>query len=126
MNFPINLIGELIAVTPERIQGPIRLPDWKRSLKGTVIARGPDARDVREGEIVSFGAAVGMDSVLAGQEIRILKERDLDFVYEPHEVDNFGHPFPRMAQQYTLNDDPLPCRCTVNQPCIMHMIQNEA
>jgi len=80
--FPINLIGELLVVTPEYDQGPIRLPDWKRSLKGTVIARGPNARNVSEGQIVSFGAAVGMDSVFAGQEVRILKEQDLDFVYD--------------------------------------------
>ena len=79
--FPINLIGELIAVTFEPVQGTVRLPDWKRSLKGTVIARGSDVRDVSEGQVVSFGAAVGMDSVFAGKEVRILKEQDLDFVY---------------------------------------------
>ncbi len=82
MNFPINLIGELIAVTIDPVPGTVRLPDWKRALKGTVIARGPDVRDVLEGQTVYFGAAVGMDSVLAGQDIRILKESNLDFVYE--------------------------------------------
>lgn len=82
MYFPLNLIGELIAVTFEPVHGAIRLPDWKRSLKGTVIARGSDVQHVSEGSIVSFGAAVGMDSSYAGQEIRILKEQDLDFVYE--------------------------------------------
>lgn len=82
MNFPINLIGELIAVATEDPSGTIRLPDWKRSLQGTVIARGSDVRDVSEGQTVSFGAAVGMDSVFAGQAVRILKESDLDFIYE--------------------------------------------
>jgi co-chaperonin GroES (HSP10) len=82
MSFPINLIGELLVVKPEPIQGPIRLPDWKRSLSGIVLAVGPQVRGLSVGAKVFFGAAVGMDSVYAGQEIRILKEQDIDFVYE--------------------------------------------
>lgn len=78
----INLIGELLIVRPEIPSGPIRLPDWKRSLSGKVVAASPNVRAVKTGDRVSFGAAVGMDAVYNGQEIRILKERDLDFVYE--------------------------------------------
>lgn len=94
MIFPISLIGELLAVKPdpahiERIQ----LPDWKRSLSGKVLATGPDATSAVIGDTVYFGAAVGMDSVLSGENIRILKDSDLDFVYTG-EVDNFGRPFP--------------------------------
>jgi co-chaperonin GroES (HSP10) len=85
MMFPINLIGELIAVRPDEAkfsENGIRLPDWKRSLSGSILAAGPEVRNVVRGDRVSFGAAVGMDSILNGQEIRILKERDLDFIYE--------------------------------------------
>lgn len=82
--FPINLIGELVAIAPESTSGTehIRLPDWKRQLKGTVVARGPDCNFISEGQVVGFGAAVGMDSVFAGQDLRIMKEQDIDFVYE--------------------------------------------
>ena len=82
MNFPINLIGELLAVKPDDITGsPIKLPDWKRSLSGTVLATGPEVSQIKAGDRVSFGAAVGMDSVLNGTSIRILKEKDLDFAF---------------------------------------------
>lgn len=79
--FPINLIGELIAVKINPQESNIRLPDWKRSLSGLVIASASGVLGVKPGNRVSFGAAVGMDSVFNGQEIRILKEQDLDFVY---------------------------------------------
>lgn len=83
MNFPLNLIGELLAVRIDDLKSErISLPDWKRALTGTVLAKGPACRDVDLESKVSFGAAVGMDSVFNGQEIRILKEKDLDFVYE--------------------------------------------
>lgn len=81
MPFPIDLVGELLAVTFERPATTVLLPDWKRSLSGTVIAKGSSVSDVDVGDLVYFGAAVGMDSVFSGQEVRILKERDLDFVY---------------------------------------------
>lgn len=80
--FPINLIGELIAVRPDLVEGTIKLPDWKRNLSGLVLATAPGARDVRVGDRVLFGAAVGMDSVLQGEAIRILKYDDIDLVYE--------------------------------------------
>lgn len=79
--FPINLLGELVAVRLDLPKGVVVLPDWKRSLSGVVLAAGPDAY-ISPGALVSFGAAVGMDSVFNGQPIRVLKEQDLDFVYE--------------------------------------------
>jgi co-chaperonin GroES (HSP10) len=81
-SFPINLIGELLVVKPDPITGPIKLPDWKRSLSGIVVSTGPKVNSIKSGDRVSFGAAVGMDSVYSGQEVRILKEQDIDFVYE--------------------------------------------
>jgi co-chaperonin GroES (HSP10) len=80
--FPINLIGELVAVRPNTPESRISLPDWKRALNGEVLAVGPKVRAAKCGDTVYFGAAVGMDSVFSGQEIRILKEQDLDFVYD--------------------------------------------
>lgn len=91
MSFPINLLGELVAVRIEDIPGSrgtelygkrVLLPDWKRSLSGTTIAVGPEVVAVDEGSRVSFGAAVGVDSTISGVSIRILKEQDLDFVFE--------------------------------------------
>lgn len=79
--FPLKLIGELIAVRIEEITGTIRLPDWKRSLSGIVIARGSQAKEVQEGDRVFFGAAVGMDSVYNGTDVRILKQDDVDFIH---------------------------------------------
>lgn len=80
--FPINLIGSLVAVKPEELKAEVLLPDWKRSLTGSLIAKGPDVHNVNIGDRVVFGAAVGMDATIAGQAVRILKEENLDFVYE--------------------------------------------
>lgn len=96
MSFPINLLGELIAVRTEAPSGSaILLPDWKRSLSGIVLSKGPDVTSVEVKDRISFGAAVGMDSIYNGLEVRILKEQDLDFVYEEtSQIDNFGREFP--------------------------------
>lgn len=82
MSFPIKLIGELVAVRLDPVEGPIRLPDWKRVLTGEIIATGPGCTTVQPMLRASFGAAVGMDAQFAGSSIRILKESDLDFVYD--------------------------------------------
>jgi 2-keto-3-deoxy-galactonokinase len=68
--FPINLLGELVAVRLDSGQQleRILLPDWKRSLSGVLLGTGPDVREAK-------------DSVLSGEAIRILKEQDLDLVY---------------------------------------------
>jgi co-chaperonin GroES (HSP10) len=81
-SFPINLIGELVAVQPNPAESRISLPDWKRALNGKILAVGPEVQSAKCGDTVYFGAAVGMDSVFSGQEIRILKEQDIDFIYE--------------------------------------------
>ena len=57
---------------------------------GTVLARGPKATSVEQGDRVSFGAAVGMESVLSGQPVRILRDKDLDFVYVAESDDVSG------------------------------------
>ena len=81
--FPIDLLGDLIAVKPASpAKGKILLPDWQRSLEGDVIARGPDARDVKKGDRVLFGAATGMESVFDGYSIRLMRETDVLGVVE--------------------------------------------
>lgn len=83
MSFPINLIGNLVAIKVEDESSEyVRLPDWARSLSGTVLGCGPKVQELRGTERVSFGAAVGMDAVLNGQNIRIMREPEIDFVYE--------------------------------------------
>ena len=81
--FPIELIGDFVVVRPDSIQEyRVLLPDWKKSLSGRVVALGPEVKEILRGDRVSFGAAVGMDATLGGEEIRILKEENLDFIYE--------------------------------------------
>lgn len=79
--FPLKLIGELIAVRINGPESPVLLPDWKRSLTGSVLAKGHQAKSIAIGDLVSFGAAVGMDSVYDGVDVRILKQDDIDFIY---------------------------------------------
>lgn len=91
MGFHLNLADDLVAVEYyEEVKSDIKLPDWKRSLIGRVIARGPGEllpngilgpMQVEVGDKVSFGAAVGMEAVASGYPVRIMKDRDIDFVY---------------------------------------------
>lgn len=91
MDFPIELFDDLIAVQYDsEVHSDIALPDWKRSLIGTVVAVGPGERlpdgviapmQVCLGDRVSFGAAIGMEASLGTKyPIRIMKDRDVDFV----------------------------------------------
>jgi co-chaperonin GroES (HSP10) len=45
-----------------------------------VLAFGPEAKDVKIGDKVNFGAATGMESVLDGAAIRIMRESEIDFI----------------------------------------------
>jgi co-chaperonin GroES (HSP10) len=91
MGFYLNLADDLVAVEYyEEVKSDIRLPDWKRSLIGRVIARGPGEllpsgdlvpMQTEVGNKVSFGAAVGMEAVANGYPIRIMKDKDIDFVF---------------------------------------------
>ncbi len=76
--FPIELLDQLIAVKPaDAARGSILLPDWQRSLEGSVIAKGPAASELKIGDRVFFGAATGMESVFDGTPIRIMREDDV-------------------------------------------------
>lgn len=83
--FPIALLGDLVAVLPDstRQTAGILLPDWQRSLTGSVLACGPDCTELKPGDKVSFGAASGMESVFDGAAIRIMREeRDVLVAYD--------------------------------------------
>jgi co-chaperonin GroES (HSP10) len=84
-DFSMQLLGDLVAVIPEstRPSGTIILPDWQRSLEGSVLACGPDCTEVKKGDRVQFGAASGMESVFDGAAIRIMREeKDILCVYD--------------------------------------------
>jgi co-chaperonin GroES (HSP10) len=82
--FTGHLLGELVMVAPESTRRPsgILLPDWQRSLMGSVLALGPDATDLKKGDIVYFGAATGMESVYCGASVRIMRESEVLCVVE--------------------------------------------
>lgn len=93
MKFPMQLLGDLIAVRYEPVThaGQIALPDWQRSYTGTVIAVGPGApltnggtgpMETEVGDHISFGAAIGMEAVYDGGAIRIMRDTEADFVVE--------------------------------------------
>ena len=92
----MRMRGELIVVRYEPVKTAVALPDWQRSLTGTVLACGPgiplpDGRNgpmqTKPGDKVCFGAAVGMESVFEGNPIRIMRDSEVDFVVD-HAVDH--------------------------------------
>lgn len=84
-DFSMQLLGDLVAVLPEstRPTGTIILPDWQRSLTGSVLACGPDCTELKVGDRIQFGAASGMESVFDGAAIRVMsEERDVLCIYD--------------------------------------------
>jgi co-chaperonin GroES (HSP10) len=82
--FPIKLLGDLVAVQPKAVaqRGQVFLPDWSRSLQGSVLAFGPDVRELKKGDTVTFRATSGMESVFNGVAIRIMRADDIDMILE--------------------------------------------
>lgn len=91
--FKQQLLNDLIVVQLiEQLSTRIKLPDWQRTLRGTVIAVGPGKMlyngerapmMTAVGDTVSFGAAVGMDTSYGGHiNIRMMKDGDVDAVLE--------------------------------------------
>lgn len=74
--FPLRLLEDFVAVKLESSTqtSTIMLPDWQVSLRGSVLACGPDCKELNVGDLVQFGAASGMDSWLDGDAIRIMRE----------------------------------------------------
>ena len=88
----MKLLEDLVVIRPEETpQARILLPDWQRTLRGTVIAIGPGKMqedgthippELKVGDFVIFGATAGMESVYAGKNIRTMREDDVDAVIE--------------------------------------------
>jgi chaperonin GroES len=80
------VVVQMVGDTP----GRIKLPDWERILRGTVIAVGPgkilpDGRrapmECKLGDTVSFAATAGMDSSYGARvSVRMLHDTDIDAV----------------------------------------------
>lgn len=73
-------------------KGAIKLPDWQRYLRGTVIAAGPGAplytggrgpMECKVGDVVTFSPTAGMDTEIGvGNKIRLMRDLDVDTVEE--------------------------------------------
>lgn len=91
--FKQQLLNDLIVVKlEEEPQTNVKLPQWQKTLRGTVVAVGPGKMlysgerapmMVKVGDVVTFGAAVGMDTSYGGHvNIRMMKDGDVDAVLE--------------------------------------------
>ena len=82
----VELIGEPAA------KGRIKLPDWEKFLRGTVIAVGPGRMlpegkrapmETKVGDVVTFPPTAGMDTDFGGgRAIRMMRDPDVDTVEE--------------------------------------------
>ena len=90
-----QLLDDMIAVrldTEPAAKGRIKLPDWQKYLRGTVVAAGPGAPTYaggrkpmacQVGNLVSFPPTAGMDADLGvGSPIRLMRDEDVDCVWE--------------------------------------------
>ena len=82
----VELIGEPAA------KGRIKLPDWEKFLRGTVIAVGPGRMlpegkrapmETKVGDVVTFPPTAGLDTDFGvGRAIRMMRDPDVDTVEE--------------------------------------------
>lgn len=90
-----QLLDDMIAVkldTEPASKGRIKLPDWEKFLRGTVIAAGPGRplytggrapMACRVGDLVSFSPTSGMDADLGlGSPVRLMRDEDADACWE--------------------------------------------
>lgn len=95
MDEPIDmgLLDDFVVVSmQEPVTTRIKLPDWQRTLRGTVIATGPGKllysgerapMMARVGDLVTFVATAGMDSSFGVHlTVRLLRDTDIDAVLE--------------------------------------------
>lgn len=92
MRFPLIPIGDLIFVKRiEEHDGVLQLIEDRKSCRGKVIAVGPGAplpdgsalpMDVRVNDVVFFGAATGIETSLAGEQLLIMRNQDILAVAE--------------------------------------------
>lgn len=95
IEFKQILIDDMIAVqldSEHAAKGRIKLPDWQKYLRGTVIAVGPGKAlytggrgpmAVAVGDKISFSPTAGMDtSYGVNQDIRLMREPDVEAIWE--------------------------------------------
>lgn len=90
--FRQRLLDDLIVVKlGDETKSAIAHVDWKRTLRGRVVAVGPGKMfpfGVRApmmckvGDYVTFAATAGMDTVYDGAPVRMMKDVDVDAVLE--------------------------------------------
>jgi chaperonin GroES len=89
------LLDDMIAVAllgDSAAMGRIKLPDWQRYLRGTVIAVGPGKMlpygdrapmECKVGDTVTFSPTAGMASDYGvGKQVRLMRDPDVDSVEE--------------------------------------------
>ena len=89
------LLDDMIAVAllgQPAAMGRIKLPDWQKYLRGTVIAVGPGKMlpfgerapmETKVGDVVTFSPTAGMASDYGvGKQVRMMRDVDVDTVEE--------------------------------------------
>lgn len=96
IEFTQILINDMIVVALDEgdaSKGRIKLPDWQKYLRGTVLAVGPGKplytggrgpMECRVGDKVSFAPTTGMDVEYGkvGNSIRMMRDPDVDCIWE--------------------------------------------
>jgi co-chaperonin GroES (HSP10) len=91
--FGQRLLDDMIAVAlidQPAAMGRIKLPDWQKFLRGTVIATGPGKMlpfgerapmETKVGDTVTFSPTAGMTSDYGvGKQVRMMRDTDVDTV----------------------------------------------
>ena len=89
---PINDMVVIKMDEEHAAKGRIKLPDWQKYLKGTVIAAGPGKAlytggrgpmECKVGDVVSFAPTAGMDGQYGLHlPIRRMRDTDVDCIWE--------------------------------------------
>jgi chaperonin GroES len=90
---PINDMIVVQMAGDDASKGRIKLPDWQRYLRGTVLAVGPGRAlytggrgpmECKVGDEVSFAPTAGMDVEYGGvsNSVRLMRDPDVDCVWQ--------------------------------------------
>ena len=93
IEFRQRLLDDMIAVAligESAAKGVIKLPDWQKYLRGTVIAVGPGRMlpeggrapmETAVGDVVTFSPTAGMESDYGvGRPVRLMRDVDVDTI----------------------------------------------
>lgn len=93
IEFVQQLLEDFIIVQmAEEVKSTIKLTQWQRTLRGTVLAAGPGKltykgtrlpMTTQVGDLVTFAATAGMDSSYGAHvRVRMMRDSDVDAVLE--------------------------------------------